>query len=757
MKKRDSVVDGSMRWLAPVAMTAGVVSMAVACGSVEPHEDAIRSQSSALTTTYQGESMGFTGTGEVRSTPTPTHRFFWGDGYVSQSRAFSGGATTITVRAQGVLANGVGPHIAVSVGGVTVGDAFVHETTWASKTFTFDAAPGTQELRVTYDNDLHAPPADRGLLIDWVGVDECAPTSYEAEQMFHSTGGATTGGWNIWSSGYISTNHAFIAGQTALTVTAKGSVAAGVWPHMRVSVGGVQIGDVYVASTAWQAYPFTLSAPLATQEVRITYDNDFTGGGEDRNLMVDKVVVGCPTGGCAGSTSFDISAPLDLDHAAIEAGQTLTGSVTYKNCSSAAVSVQEVRIAGRRPGATHAGGPYDDLTPYQGPVTVPVGGTLALTASRAFTSSDPTGQWVSYATFKDSGGVWHDGPEVGFTVDPAAGGGTGGTPYPSGVAFRGINRAGLEYGDDWNGWTGQTFYDQPSHAEILNELAYLKAKGMNVIRLPISWERLQHQLYGALDAAYVSLMMDYIDSATAAGFAVVLDLHNYNRYAVNAYDAQGNQTSSYVQHTLYDGYLTLDHLRDVWVKLTSLVLDNPNVILNLMNESHDFNRTSNGWFADINTLIAAIRATGATHLILVPNSRSSDVTHWTTYSPNGGDLDSVAALSVTDSANNYAYDMHAYEVFPASCTSYRDMITIVTDWATTNQKRMFLSELGVSSQSANGSCAVNALLSYMNAHSDVWIGWTPWDLPPYDITIDYTADDSQMPWYSPFLTPNFLP
>jgi endoglucanase len=25
--------------------------------------------------------------------------------------------------------------------------------------------------------------------------------------------------------------------------------------------------------------------------------------------------------------------------------------------------------------------------------------------------------------------------------------------YPTGVRFRGLNRAGAEYGDDWDGWT----------------------------------------------------------------------------------------------------------------------------------------------------------------------------------------------------------------------------------------------------------------------------------------------------------------
>jgi endoglucanase len=327
------------------------------------------------------------------------------------------------------------------------------------------------------------------------------------------------------------------------------------------------------------------------------------------------------------------------------------------------------------------------------------------------------------------------------------------------VKYRGINRAGMEYGDDWWGWQNIFWFDQPSHSEILNELAYFKSKGFNVIRLPISWERVQHTLYGPLTQTYVNTMMDFINTASGQGFTIVLDLHNYNRYAINTHDSQGVQQYGWSQHVLYDGYLTLDHLRDVWVKLTSLVAANPNVIINIMNESHDFNRPSNAWFADINTLIAEIRGAESSvhHLILVPNSRSSDVDHWFSYSPNGGDLDSVAALAVTDSANNFAYDMHSYLPYPGSCTAFRDQIVAVTNWATTNGKKMFLSELGVNRGSGNGPCAINSLLSYMNSHGDVWLGWTPWDLDPYNITNGDTSDNVEMAWYAPFLTPYFLP
>jgi hypothetical protein len=63
---------------------------------------------------------------------------------------------------------------------------------------------------------------------------------------------------------------------------------------MVVSVGGVTIGQTSVTSTSWTAYKFTFSASAATQEIRVTFDNDYYANGEDRNLLVDKVGVSCP-------------------------------------------------------------------------------------------------------------------------------------------------------------------------------------------------------------------------------------------------------------------------------------------------------------------------------------------------------------------------------------------------------------------------------------------------------------------------------
>jgi len=291
---------------------------------------------------------------------------------------------------------------------------------------------------------------------------------------------------------------------------------------------------------------------------------------------------------------------------------------------------------------------------------------------------------------------------------------------------------------------------------MAEELAYYASKGFNILRLPISWERLQHELSGDLVVAYKTRVAAFVKRANTAGWRVILDLHNYNRYAIGTFDAAGQQVDSYSQHVLGDADLHITHLVDVWTRLATLFKGKPRVMFNIMNEPHDFAITSDNWFAMVQMVIDAIRDAGAKQLILVPNSRGSDVDHWSKYAPNGGSLDSVAALSITDKANNIAFDMHAYQDNPVSPTSYVDLVTPVTQWAIKHRKRLFLSECGVVNGAANGPSAISNLLSYLNAHRSVWVGWTAWNLAPYNLTRvgDYTADGAQMAWYTPYLTPN---
>jgi len=330
--------------------------------------------------------------------------------------------------------------------------------------------------------------------------------------------------------------------------------------------------------------------------------------------------------------------------------------------------------------------------------------------------------------------------------------------YPTGVRFRGLNRAGAEYGDDWDGWTGQTFYTFPTATELDSELAFYDDRGFNALRFPISWERLQHELNGPLDPVYINQVLAFVNQANAAGWLIIIDLHNYNRYAAGAFNAAGVQVPTYKQRIFGDGFLDTSHLVDIWTKIAAMFLGSPDAVFNIMNEPHDFPVISDTWFSNSQSIIDAIRGTGADQLILVPNSRGSDVDHWATYAPNGGSLDSVAALAITDSASNYAFDMHAYQDAPSSATSYVELLTPVTQWAKDNGKQLFLSELGIANGAVNGELALGNLLDYLNNNNDVWVGWTTWNLAPYNITQfgNYTADGPEMTWYTAHLTPNIV-
>lgn len=288
--------------------------VAVACSSPEKPEtnERLGKIASALTTRYQAEAMSWSGAlgsdGEIVTDPAPAHRYIWSDSFIAQTHTFVGGATTITVRAMGELMNGVGPHIVVTVGGVQVGSAYVSETTWTDKAFSFNVAAGAQEIRVTFDNDDQNATEDRNLLVDWMEVDDpgaapsCTDTTYEAEAMTWSGTAGSDGEISsdptpthlyMWTNGSVTKTHTFAAGAMRVRVRAAGELLGGVGPHIVVKVNGTEIGSATVNETSWTDKTFDFVATEGSQEIRVTYENDGWVGTEDRNLRIDKIEVLC--------------------------------------------------------------------------------------------------------------------------------------------------------------------------------------------------------------------------------------------------------------------------------------------------------------------------------------------------------------------------------------------------------------------------------------------------------------------------------
>jgi parallel beta-helix repeat protein len=79
---------------------------------------------------------------------------------------------------------------------------------------------------------------------------------------------------------------------TKIVVNASGTPAGGVYPHFRVLVDGVKVGEAKVGATS-KAYAFdTKVAAGAEHRVQVHYDNDAVISGKDRNLHVASVKAG---------------------------------------------------------------------------------------------------------------------------------------------------------------------------------------------------------------------------------------------------------------------------------------------------------------------------------------------------------------------------------------------------------------------------------------------------------------------------------
>jgi endoglucanase len=153
-----------------------------------------------------------------------------------------------------------------------------------------------------------------------------------------------------------------------------------------------------------------------------------------------------------------------------------------------------------------------------------------------------------------------------------------------------------------------------------------------------------------------------------------------------------------------------------------------------MNEPNTM--ATEAWRDAANAAISAIRAAGATNLILVPGNAWTGAHSW---SDNWyGTPNATVMLSITDPANNYAFDVHQYLDADSSGTSSQCVSTTIgsqrlvnfTAWCRNNDRRGFLGEVGVST---NASClqALDNMLAYVRTNADVWEGWTYWAAGPW--------------------------
>lgn len=293
-----------------------------------------------------------------------------------------------------------------------------------------------------------------------------------------------------------------------------------------------------------------------------------------------------------------------------------------------------------------------------------------------------------------------------------------GAPSAAALELLGVNLAGAEFGipDMEHGGTHSGQYGRDYTYPTATELDGVAAAGLNVVRIPFSWERMQPKQDAALDPAELGRMDAVVGHAATLGVRVVLDVHNYGYgYGHLVGSAQTPDSS----------------LADLWRRLATHYAQVPNVIYGIMNEPHD--QAPEQWLTAANAAIAAIRATGARQEILVPGTFHTNGASWVRQGNSTGFADHVQ-----DPAGNMAFEVHQYNdrnQSGSSTTPLHPMIGAqrlqdVTAWAEAHGHRLFLGEFGAGPE-PESLLAMQNQLAFMQAHAAVWQGGTAWSGGPW--------------------------
>jgi aryl-phospho-beta-D-glucosidase BglC (GH1 family) len=247
----------------------------------------------------------------------------------------------------------------------------------------------------------------------------------------------------------------------------------------------------------------------------------------------------------------------------------------------------------------------------------------------------------------------------------------------------GINLSGAEFGGSG------TRYNYDYHYPSASELAYYASAGVQLIRLPVKWERLQPSLDGPLSSTELARLKTFLSDANALGLKVIVDVHNYGRYAGNVIGSAS---------------VSAQQFADFWSKMATELKGSPALVgYDLMNEPHDMGGAGI-WKGAAQAAVDAIRKVDMNTTIYVEGEGWSAAHTWQKY--NSG-------LIINDPANKLIYEAHQYfdknntgtyaNSYDADGTYANigvDRLKPFADWLAGNNLKGFIGEFGVPSDDA---------------------------------------------------------
>lgn len=277
------------------------------------------------------------------------------------------------------------------------------------------------------------------------------------------------------------------------------------------------------------------------------------------------------------------------------------------------------------------------------------------------------------------------------------------------TSLRGVNLAGAEFNGKKRPGVMYQDYTYPSASEI----DYYADKGVNAIRLPVRWERVQRELFAELNTQEMNAISKTLDLARDRGICLILDIHNYGLY-------NGEPVGS--------SNVPVDAFHDLWLRIADELDDPQYLALDLMNEPFKLDIAT--WGEVAQSTVNALREADADQLIFVSGGRWSGVHEWSKTISGTSNAETFADFN--DPLDRAVLQVHQYADEHYSGTQqachepahFNAMFESIEQWAQANDQQLFLGEFGVP---ASDQClaSLERMLSLMD-NTGVWRGWTYW-------------------------------